>query len=357
MALGLALGCGLMIRPNNTGVQFTIILTEIALVVRGQRPLREGLREWVAAGMGFVLPLAAVSLYFVSRNAFQAFVEASFLYNLSYAGRPDILGAFLGGLRNLGPVVGIALLGIWLAIERFWGRLKEKALEPMILWLCLDFIVEIVFSGLSGLSYPHYYISWLPWMAFACGLTIARLLPAFNQWAERHPLGTVLGGIAIVSLVSLNTLVGYSQTFVHLAGDRTVVQRQEVLPTYISDHTQPHDTVLPWGGEVGINFLARRDAPTAHFQYGILVPSEITDRISAQFYRDLRLHPPALILDRSLVAGDTSLPPLSTPNPTAWASARHIYAPPNITEFFDFVHQNYTYKTTVAGVLIYHLNP
>jgi hypothetical protein len=153
----------------------------------------------------------------------------------------------------------------------------------------------------------------------------------------------------------LHTLAVYAGGFARLAGSGTNVQRPEPLPRYVNEHTGPGETVLAWGGEAGINFLSGRDSPTAHFQYGILVPSAITDRISAQFYQDVTSHPPVLILDGSMGDNSGDLVPLSTLNPVAWSAARGVYAPPHLQDFFEFVQKNYTLRGTVAGVPVYHL--
>jgi hypothetical protein len=129
------------------------------------------------------------------------------------------------------------------------------------------------------------------------------------------------------------------------------VQRQEQLPKYVNEHTQPGDTVYVWGGEAGINFLSRRDAPTAHFSYAQLGPSPLTERLSREFYEDIVSDPPALILDQP---GD-ELPSLSTSKPEEWLASRNLYVTPYMQEFFDFVHAHYSNRTSVAGVTVYGL--
>ena len=381
-ALGLVFACALLTRPNNAGVPAAIILAEILLFflkhpvsralagedaptestldpapARSARPPgtradRGGvLRIRLATALGFVLPLAAAALYFVARGAFQDFLDAAFIYNFSYGGQPAPIESLLGGIRNLGFAAGIGLVGMWLAFDRLRLQLRQSAVDPLILWLCLDFVIEILLSGLSGLNYPHYFISWLPWIAFAAGLLFSRAA-GFGAWTQSYRAPALLGAILVLAAGSLSTLQGYAQAFAQLVSDRTKAQEFEQLPAYVNEHTKPDQTVLVWGGDAAINFLARRDAPTAHFQYGILVPSAITDRISAQFYRDLSSHPPAMILDES----DQGLPPLSIPDPVAWSAAHNLYAPPYLQQFFDFVHTNYTYKTSVTGVGIYELS-
>ncbi len=380
IALGLVFGCDFLTRPNNAGVPAAIILTEVLLCFiqrpgsrRGVRedeategshgPLPPSVQNWpqglaaalrilVPTAIGFLVPLAATTLYFVSRNALRDFLDAAFIYNLSYGGQPAPIQSLLGGIRNLGFAAGIGLVGMWLAFDRLRLQLRERTVHPLILWLCLDFVIEIVLSGLSGLNYPHYFICWLPWIAFACGLLFSTVSASFASWVQRYQAPVVLALILALVAASLATLQGYGQALAQMVADRTKAQMIEPVPAYVNQHTEPGQTVFVWGGNAAINFLAGRDSSTAHFQYGILVPSSITDRISARFYQDLSSHPPAMILDES----DQALPPLSIPNPVAWCAAHSLYAPPYLQQFFDFVHTDYTYKTSVAGVGIYVLN-
>jgi hypothetical protein len=355
-ALGLAFGCSVLTRPNNAGVPASIILTELLLVALKRRTLAQTLRALIATGMGFLLPLAAAAGYFASRGALQAAIEAGFIYNLAYGGQGQVAAAFLGGIQNLGFAAGIGLVGMAVALENLLGRGRSRTLDPLLLWLVLDFIVEVALSGLSGLNYPHYFICWLPWIAVASALVFNRLFASTAAWFERFSLPVLLAALLALSMSSLNTLAVYAGAFGRLAGSHTNVQRQEQIPKYVNEHTRPGETVLVWGGEAGINFLAGRDSPTAHFQYGILVPSAITDRISLQFYQDVTSHPPALILDGSEGDNGGDLVPLSTPNPVEWSAARGLYAPPYLQQFLDFVRQNYTLKASVAGVPIYYFN-
>jgi hypothetical protein len=354
--LGLVFGLSVLTRPNNAGVALTIILVELLLVPLKLRPLAQTVRGLAATGIGFIVPLAAAAGYFASRNALQAALDAGFVYNLSYGGQVDFAAAFISGIHNLGFVAGVGLIGMWLAFQRLLSQFKSRSIDRLLLWLGLDFVVEILLSGLSGLNYPHYFMCWLPWIAVASALVFDRLFASSTQWFQRFSLPVLLAGILALSLASLNTLAVYAGAFGRLAAHREDAQRPELLPQYVNEHTQPGETVLVWGGEVGINFLSGRDSPTAHFQYGILVPSPITDRISLQFYQDLTSHPPAMILDGSFGDSNGELVPLSTPNPVEWSAAHHQYAPRYLQQVFNFVHTYYVYRTTVARVPVYYLN-
>jgi 4-amino-4-deoxy-L-arabinose transferase-like glycosyltransferase len=352
VALGLVFGLGFLTRPNNAGVQFAIVLSEVLLTIFKRRPLGGLLKGLGATGVGFLVPLAAVSLYFLSRNAFTDFIEASFLYNLYYGGRPNFVGSLLSGLQSLGYLAGVALVGLAIAYDGLRVQIQHRAVDAIILWLCLDFIVEMLFSGLSGLNYGHYFLDWLPWMSFAFALLFNSVLPTASEWAAKFPARLALVAIVLVSLASAPTLVAYARSFTNPVMDREL-QQQTAVVKYVQANTRPDQTVLGWSGEAAINFLARREAPTAQFQYGILVASDITDRLSAEFYQDLQSRPPALIIDplRGHVA------PLSVRDPVTWSIDHGQYPQPYMQQVFDFIHEHYSQKTTVGGMPIYVLKP
>jgi len=349
--LGLAAGCTFMLRPNNAGVQIAIVFTELALVLRGQRAWRETLLGWAALAAGFAIPLAAAVVYFLSRGALAQFFEAAILFNLAYGGRSDLFGAVAGGIKHLGFAAGLGLAGLVVAFSELLRQFRTKSLDPVLLWLGIAAVLEAVLSGLSGRNYPHYFILWLPWIAFGSALLFTRLAPQFNAWYGRFAVPVVLVAIAALSAASLGTLGTYALSVRELAVAGGAAQRQDQLSSYINDRTVPGETVYVWGGEAGINFLSRRDAPTAHFSYAQLGPSPQTERLSREFYEDIAAHPPALILD---MAGD-EVPTLATENPVQWLVSRGLYATPYLQEFFDFVHANYSYSTSVAGVPVYAL--
>jgi hypothetical protein len=141
-AIGVTFGCSVLMRPNNAGVQASILLTEVLLAAIKQRPWKQTIAGLTAAGAGFLLPLLAAAAYFASRGAFGAFVEAGFIYNLSYGGHRDLPGAFVSGIRNLGFAAGLALAGTWVAAGRLAGQVSRRRLEPILLWLVIDFLIE-----------------------------------------------------------------------------------------------------------------------------------------------------------------------------------------------------------------------
>ena len=110
--LGVLFGCSFLLRPNNASVQASIVLTGILLQLFKHRSFLGATKQLFAAGVGFLVPVAGVSLYLVLKHAFQPFIEAAFIYNFSYAGRFDLGATVLSGFRYLGIPTDLALVGV-----------------------------------------------------------------------------------------------------------------------------------------------------------------------------------------------------------------------------------------------------
>ena len=355
--LGLALGCGILLRPNNVGVQIAILVAEAFLVFSRWRPLHVP-KLLIATVLGLLVPLAGASLFFVARNAFQPFVDRAILYNLSYllqgAQGPrglqvNLIKTLSIGLDRIGFVVEAAFIGMVMAYENLRIQIREHRLHPLTIWLCVDFVLEILLSGLSGRNYLHYFICWLPWIAFSCALLFNGMLPRLAQGAARFRISVLLGAIVVLSAVSWRSLALYSPSLAKAAAEPT---GQELLVDYITAHTKPGDTVLAYGWGGALNFLSDRDAPTAHILYGDLVASRFTDEISAEFYQDIQTHPPVLILDPQTHGHP---PRLSSRDPVLWSLDHNDYPQPYIEKVFRFVQKRYRYTGEVGGAAVYTL--
>ena len=352
-ALGITFGCSFLTRPNNAGVQTSILITELLLMLL-QEHRRSSLKGLLFTAAGFAVPLAAVLAYFASRNAVQPFLQGAFGYNYYYMLVGDSGGHFSPlhtlrmGVQNLGPASVIGLGGVVLAAAMLAHQAMRRDIRPLTLWLCVDFGIELIFSSLTGNNYGHYFIIWLPWMAFASANLVATVLPRGSTWAERHAAPVLLGATALVAAVGWGALRGYDPNVAVRSFDRSQLEAQDALVEYIVTQTRPDDTVLVWSAGTAINFLSGRASPTAYFLYSNFVPSPFTARMSWEFNRQLRAHPPELIVDRGYRGSEA----LSTPHSKVWSKGGN-WVQPYMQDFLDFVHQNYRPEAVVGNMLIY----
>lgn len=132
------------------------------------------------------------------------------------------------------------------------------------------------------------------------------------------------------------------------------IQRSDPVADYINANTDHDDRVLVWGGQVGINFLSERDAPTRYIMYPSYVQSEIGDEFAVDFYDRLQENPPALIVDGSSYSPIDTIP-LEERSPLKWSLGHDIYAVPYLFEVMKFIRENYVLKDIVSGIPVYML--
>ena len=132
-------------------------------------------------------------------------------------------------------------------------------------------------------------------------------------------------------------------------------EKADPVVDYVKAHTLRGDLVLVWGGQAGINYLSRRDAPTPYIFYPLFVSSKISDRWSYEYYRNIQQNRPILILDDSYVAQGNMIP-LDEKDPKKWVAEHNNQDYPYLVEVLKFIQNNYSLKDIVNEVRIYRLN-
>lgn len=127
VGIGLCAGSSFIFRPNNMGVQISIVLTMMVLMLMARQYVAL-FKRLIVIGVGALLPLGILAIYLVSKGALQAFWEASFLYNFSYAGGHgfNLVSSFASGLSQIGFSAGIALFGLSVALIEVGSRSKAN---------------------------------------------------------------------------------------------------------------------------------------------------------------------------------------------------------------------------------------
>jgi hypothetical protein len=112
---------------------------------------------------------------------------------------------------------------------------------------------------------------------------------------------------------------------------------------YLHEHTAPDDTVLIWGAEPLVNFLARRPSPTRYvFSYMLVNPgtSPHLEACRQEFLDDLQQAQPPYIV---LVEGDVSpLTPLGSRSQLD-----------EFTAFKAILEADYRFETQIDDYLLY----
>ena len=356
--IGVTLALSFLLRANNIGVQLSIILV---IILSGflDKNHRQSLRQLFLIGFGALLLLGLVALYFQILGTLDDMIRAAITFNFFYSeggtGLSNLSRSFIRGTDLLGYLaLIITLLGYVILIEKLPQSIRSNSalVRKINLLLLIGFPLEIVLSGLSGNNYPHYYISWSPYIGLLSGL----LVSVSTQLKTQHPLVLPLM-IFLVAFLNLDILGQYQTSFTKILFDRsTGIEAIHPVAQYIRDNTEPMDTVLVWGAQPYINLLSHRDSPTGIVFYPQLARSPFTDELNARFYQDLVENRPVLIVDMVNPDNDT-IPFIDPVHREVQEQRLKRFDPPfNMDQVFDFIHSNYHLEDTIQGVAIYRLD-
>ena len=137
--------------------------------------------------------------------------------------------------------------------------------------------------------------------------------------------------------------------FAHNIGGRDIYSFSQTQETadYLRAHSTPDDTVLVWGFQTLVNYLADRQAPTRYtFNYPLTFDRpETAFRVEARrtFLSDIAQEPPLYIV---LVTNDV--------NPVQAVDSRQLLQ--GFPELQQIIQQNYHLETTIGEFHVYRRN-
>lgn len=351
--VGCCFAASFLFRANNTGAQVAIVLAWVIAAIQTHNVslLRHQLLH---SGVAVVTVLSLAAGFLASQGILGQAIDAALVFNFALTGGTrDLAGGFANGVLYIGIPAGFALLG-YLALVFYRPAWRDS----WSLWLLLNFPLEIWLSSLSGRGYHHYYILWIPVLAFLAAWLFSRLTD-LSGLGERQRL-PALAFILFLTLAffARTALPEYQQAATRLFFEREKgVELDHPVAAYLRQNTAPEEKVLVWGARLVFNYLSRRETPSAVLFYPLLVQSPISDQLAGRFWVDLKAHPPAVIVDTSSVNQDLlpSLDPLlrrqQLKSGQLWPTL-----PANIADFYRFVETGYHIETTLDQYVIYRRN-
>ena len=363
--IGATFALSFSFRANNTGVQIAILLSLLlsCLWHRKYRQLIEILGFAIISG---VAVLSLVSVYFLKIGIFSDMFEAAILYNFFYSGTGNCFHLnFWQGIKQIGLPAYIGLSG-YLAIGYQIIRKKaDSSSSALKLFLLIGLPLEVFLSSLSGKNYLHYFISWIPIIAVLVAFAYARFAKNIfsSQFVENlnHRYKSLLLAACVLFFVYGITGSGkeYQDTAKRILFERGKgIEQIDPVAEFLRANTTQDDFILAWGAYPGLNFLAKRNAPTPYLFYPAYEVSPYLEKMDISFWQDISTTPPKIIVDAYSVSSDYifSLDPLVRQHQLQYASAR-IYQPPYQDQVFAFVEENYQCVDTINGFDIYLLIP
>jgi len=351
LLIGLTFGITFLLRQNLTGIGVAIILWIVwGGNLSGIRPV---VRNALASILvGFSAMVATVAVYFAAHSALGDFMDAILRYNFAYS-TTSIENRFMAiadGFRIL-LKSGIALTAIfgWMCGCAYLrhGEDVDRARRGLVQLILIAFPIELALACVSGRSYPHYYMAWLPVFAvltgfFAYGFTSGHPLRAsgregggeHNARERNYLLAALLVAMSAIPLGMLFRQMGALKNSPAACTKRAAVE-------YITRFTKPDDPVLIWGAEPSVNFLAHRRSPSKYFfQYPLYTRGYQRAGLVRRFLDDLLSNEPALIIDTSPT--NALIPPIDPAKRREWVSPRQSYGVlPEMGALFEFIAGRY----------------
>jgi hypothetical protein len=360
--IGLTTVSGFLLRPNLIGEVLAIIII-ITILSLWERKFKKGIIDLLFIGLGITVILGIVIFYFWITGVLNEAVFTIFSYNFSYSSSTlaQRFNAFVFGLTAIKWLLPILILSPLYVYYEFKKNRLSKNLQLFLIFLVLDGIINILFSSISGRSYIHYYITWLPFISILGGYATFQFFEKFIRLFKFSPYQSQIifsAGLVLLGFVLFSNKLLENIPLI----EKTISNYQDLdlrITRYIRQNTNPDDYVLAWGYENFINFRSRRDSPSrfAH-QFPIYGKSEIAQKWSEEFFADLSKKQPAFIVtpptepERPM----TAIPPLDKETQKLWISKNAGYLSKGLEDSLDFINSHYLLYTEIDGWKVYKLN-
>ncbi len=163
--------------------------------------------------------------------------------------------------------------------------------DPFLLGI-IHLPLVLFLATASGRNYPHYFISF-----YSSFFLIFYGVYLVQKRINKNKLKLVVYPILLFSLFVFGMFQPLKKIERGLGGPYAYHPYREVVQ-YVKDNSKEGDTVLVWGLETLINYLAERDAPS---RYSYIDPlyyrSPIQEEATATLLHDITSAPPKFILD------------------------------------------------------------
>jgi len=295
--IGLLGGLAFFFKQTSIGVWISIstyLLFELLV-----RKRKTTLQQITALIIGFLLIFFGFSVYFLVQSSFREFIDAVFVYNIFYSIKINDFYDRFTSLINLSALVKTSLLhlsniGIPLMVILLIGKDNGKFKIPKSLLgiILLDILLEFGLINISSFSYPHYYMSLLPSLAFSSGMFMWVIL----EWIKKR----IISKLVITMICSLIIIFSFLVSIREYKMQTLNYQMTPINPVveFLAKHSDKDDYVLFWGAESGYNFYTRRISPTIYvYQYPLFTIGYTNKERITEFLDDILNKNPKYIID------------------------------------------------------------
>jgi len=279
-------------------------------------------RHLLAAMAGGASVLAITLAYFAAAGGLGAMVDATLIYNFSYATSiplsryPEMLFTQLGQSQSVLVPLGVAALLSPLA--RRLGPRPQRAARGDVAWLWVWLGASLMAVSAGGYFRPHYFLLSVPPLCLLAALGVAELLEALGASARRRLAGVVTLGVLVLAQVVWAApwyyRAGHAMRKARLIYDWNPFPEAVAIGRFIAEHSEPTDRVFVFGSEPQIYYYAKRQSATRFiYTYPLAAPADAALARQREVLDLLESSPPLFIVGvfvpRSLGERDDT-PPL-----------------------------------------------
>ena len=349
-----------LLRANNIGTIIAVALVALIYVFLKQKEIKiwQPIAYLFIGALSIALP---TSLYFIINGTFGAMIDASIFYNFAYS-------AVSGKAFSMSPTPAISafngwfyvFLALWfVGIAKLVLNFRQEKFDSFLLLTVLAFPIEYLMSSISGRGHGHYFICWIPacMLLISFGLSVIQeeaIKTSFRIKCETTYKELIIGLLLIIVVASSFMLVGRTVRYllVNIIPPRTKHEYQDSASKVIEELTDETDKVLVFGGQAGINIMARRDSINAALFYPRINNSEIGLEVQKEFFENLKEEQPRLIID-----GHRHVPNnVPAFDPQVRQSQTFTYEiSENVEEVLAWINENYERYDEANDYIIYRL--
>jgi hypothetical protein len=240
-------------------------------------------RHLLVAIAGGALVLALTLIYFAAVGGLGAMVDATLIYNFTYATSiplsryPEMLFLQLDQSQSMLMPLGLAALLSPLA--RGLGTRAPCKAAGGVAWLWAWLGASLLAVSAGGYFRPHYFLLALPPLCLLAALGVADLVDALGASARRRLAAVV----ALAALLLAQAVwaapwyyrAGHAMRKARLIYDWNPFPESVAIGRFIAERSEPTDRVFVFGSEPQIYYYAKRQSATRYiYTYPLAAPAE-----------------------------------------------------------------------------------
>jgi len=346
IAIGIAAGFAVMLKPTVLGMWAAIYLAEVARAwqLRSLATLAVPVLLGALGALAVTIPAAA---YFVANGAADDLIDQVVRYNIPYSQSSllDRLVTLAAGVKLtlFSGLFPIAVVGWVMAFAQLVRSSAPAHARPLLLLAVFALPIDFALASATGRPYREYFLGCLAVQGVLAAIAASSVRPALERVAARlalPPTALVTGSLGACVLLFATAIPAVAE-YRREIGPNDQERTRSQATAYVVDHTAVMDHVLFWGGEGGLNYTTGRRSPTRYaYQYALYM----RDYQRAAQVEELRLalerDPPAMIVDASPATRD--VPPLDRAARAGWTLSEPKYTVlPEMDRLFRWIEEHY----------------